>query len=76
MDRGFVGKPKERYHLEDLGIDEKIILKCLLKDLAGRMTGLVYLRTGTSGRLSGCCGHGDVPLGSVKLGDFLDYLRN
>jgi hypothetical protein len=26
-DRGLVGKPKERYHLEGLGIDGKITLK-------------------------------------------------
>jgi hypothetical protein len=63
-----VGKPKERYHLEDLGIDGKITLKFVLKQRTERMwTGLVCLRTGTSGRLSGHCGHGDVPLGSLKL---------
>ena len=33
----------------------------ILKELAGRMTGLVCLGTGTSCRLSGCCGQGDVP---------------
>jgi hypothetical protein len=51
-------------------------IKVYLKEWAGRTTGLVCLRTGTGGRLSGCCGHGDVPLGSLKLGEFLDYPRN
>jgi hypothetical protein len=29
--RVLMGKPEERYHLEDLGVDEGIILKCVFK---------------------------------------------
>ena len=47
-----VGKPKERIHLEFLGVDGRIILKCVSKKYAGRArTGFIYLRTGTVGRL-------------------------
>jgi hypothetical protein len=76
-DRVLVGKPNKGYHLEDLGIDAKITLKFILKERTGRTwNGLVCLGTGTRGRPLGCCGHSDVPLGSVKLGKFLDCPRN
>jgi hypothetical protein len=40
---------KGRKHLEDLGEDERIILKCILKKQDGRVcTGLIWLRIGTS----------------------------
>jgi hypothetical protein len=42
------GDLRERDHLEDLGVDRGIILKCLSKtwDRAA-WTGLIWLRTGT-----------------------------
>jgi hypothetical protein len=41
---------KEVCHLENLGVDERIILKCTLKKEARRMwTGLIGLRRGASG---------------------------
>jgi hypothetical protein len=40
-------------HLEDLGVDEKIILECILGKQGGRVwTGCIWLRIGTSGRLN------------------------
>jgi hypothetical protein len=39
-------------HSEDLGIDERILLKCILGKQGLRVwIGLIWLRIGTSGRL-------------------------
>ena len=46
------GSLRERDHVEDLGIDERIISLQILKKYDGRIwTGLIWLRIGTSGRL-------------------------
>ena len=46
-----LGKPEEREHLENLGIDASIILKWILKKEDGRAwTGLIWLKIGTNGR--------------------------
>jgi hypothetical protein len=46
------GNLTERDHLEDLGADERIILKWVLKILGGRAcTGFIWLRIGTSAGL-------------------------
>jgi len=46
------GNMMERNHLEDLIIDRRIMLKGMLKKYHGSAwTGLIWLRTGTSGRL-------------------------
>jgi hypothetical protein len=43
---------KERDHLEELGTDGRIILKCILKKLDWKaLTGLIKLRKGKSDRL-------------------------
>jgi hypothetical protein len=43
---------KEREYLEDLSVNAKIILKCMLKKQKMREgTGLIRLRTGTNGGL-------------------------
>jgi hypothetical protein len=42
----------ERDHLKDQGIDERIILKCILNQQHEKgCTGLMWLRMGTSGKL-------------------------
>jgi hypothetical protein len=44
------GNLKESYHLEDLCVDLRTILKLILKKQDGRVwIGLIWLRTGISG---------------------------
>jgi hypothetical protein len=48
------GKLKERNHLEDIRVDERILLKCIFKDWAGgggAWIGLIWLRIWTVGGL-------------------------
>jgi hypothetical protein len=47
------GDPKERTHLEDLGVDGRIILKCAFKKCDGEAwIGFIWLWIG---RAVGCC---------------------
>ena len=40
----------ERYRLEDLNVERRIILKCIFQKLGGKAwTGLIWLRIGTGG---------------------------
>jgi len=44
------GNPRERDHLEDPGVDRKIILRWIFRKWdVGAWTGLIWLRTGTGG---------------------------
>jgi hypothetical protein len=46
--RVLMGSVKERYHLEDLGVDDRIILKWVVSNTEA-LYGLLWLRIGTSG---------------------------
>jgi hypothetical protein len=50
--RVLVGKPKGKDHLEDSGVDGRIILRRIFRKWEGEAwTGLIYLRIGTGGGL-------------------------
>jgi hypothetical protein len=43
------GELRQRDHLEDLGVDRRIILKRVFKKWDGACTGLIWLTIGTGG---------------------------
>ena len=45
------GKPKERDHLKDLGVDGSILLKWIIGVAWEAWTGFIWLRMGTNGGL-------------------------
>jgi hypothetical protein len=45
------GDLKERDHMDNLGVDGRIILKGIFKKWDGARTGFIWLRLGTRGRL-------------------------
>ena len=48
--QGLVGRPEGKNHLEDPGLDVKIILKMGLQEVGQEAwTGLIWLRIGTDG---------------------------
>jgi hypothetical protein len=62
----------ERGHLEDLGVDGRIILKWIFNKWDGvAWAGLIWLRIGTGGG-RGACECGNEPSGSIKCGEFID----
>ena len=62
---------RERARLEYLGVDWRIILKCIFKKLEREAwNGSSWLGIGTGG------GRDVVNTGSIKRGEFLDWLRN
>jgi len=63
---------KGKDHLENPGVDGKIILQWILGKWDGKVwTPCIWLRIGTR---AGFCKHGKEPKSSMKGGEFLDYL--
>jgi hypothetical protein len=62
----------ERDHLEDLGIDRRIVLKCIFKKWDwGGGHGMDSSGSGY-GQVVASCECGNERLGSIKCGEFLD----
>jgi hypothetical protein len=65
-----IRKPEGRDHLEDLGVDGKIILECILGNRVGRCG----LDSSGSGQepVAGSCKYSNEPLSYIKGREFLD----
>jgi hypothetical protein len=66
-----LGNLRVRNHLEDPGVDGRIILIWIIirKWDGGAWTGSSWLRMG---QVAGSCECGNEPWGSIKCGEFLD----
>jgi len=68
--QGLVGIPEGKNHLEDPGVEGRIILRWIFSKWdVGAWTGSSWLRIGTS---DGTCECSNEPSGSIKWGEFLD----
>ena len=68
--RVLVGKPEGKRPLEDPGVDERIILRCIFRS---GMWGHVLDQSGLEqGQVAGTCECGNEPSGSTKCVGFLD----
>jgi hypothetical protein len=65
---GFVGTPEGRGHLKDPGLDERMILKCILKIGCEGMDFIRLVR-------DTCRELGDELVGPLKCGTFFGYLK-
>jgi hypothetical protein len=63
--------------LEDSGVDGRIILRCIFRKWdVEACTGLIWLRIEAGcGQVAGTCEFGNEYSGSVKCGEFLDWLK-
>ena len=53
------GLVRKECHLEEVCVDERVILECILKISVGRvLTGMVWFRIW---KMGGCCEHGNDP---------------
>jgi hypothetical protein len=67
--------PKERHHLEDLIVDERLILKWILNKLNWSLwIGLIWLRLGTTGERP--CAHDNEPSSSTEFLGLLGTVSN
>jgi hypothetical protein len=62
------GNLKEKDHLGDLGVDGRIILRCILN----RMGRALIIRLTEDGDMAGSCEHGNELSGSIKYREFPD----
>jgi len=68
--RVLVGKPEGKRHLEDPGIDGRIIIRWICRTWGVRAwTGSIWLRIGT---VLGAYEYSNEPSYSIKCGEFLD----
>jgi hypothetical protein len=65
------GSLSEGDHLEDQGVDEKIVLNGYLRSGMGGGHGRDQSGSG-QGQVTGSCKCGDEPSGSIKSGEFLE----
>jgi hypothetical protein len=64
------GNLKTKYHLGDVSLDERMILKCILQKLGVRMwIRFIWFRKGSSE-------HGTEPMGARHGGKFVDQLND
>ena len=67
------GEVRERDHLEEQGVNRRVMLKCIFKNWDVEvMTGMFWLRLGRGG---GCFECGNEPSGSIKCEEFVNLLR-
>jgi hypothetical protein len=68
-----VGNLKERDHLGDPGVDGRIILRWIFRKWdVGVWTRSSWLRIR---QVAGTCECNNEPSGSIKCGEFLDYMK-
>jgi hypothetical protein len=73
--RILVGKYEGKSHLEDPGVDGRVILRWIFRKLDVEVwTGLDRVGSG-QGQVAGTCECGNETPGSIICGEFLDYLR-
>jgi hypothetical protein len=65
---------REVDHLEDPGIDGRIILKHIFRNRMGRRA--LHLSGSGQGQVAGSCECGNEPAVSIKCKEFFDLLRN
>ena len=69
-----VRKPERKRPWEDQDVDGRIILSWILRKWEG-VVGLDGVGSGY-GQVAGACEYGNERSGSIKCGEFLDYLQN
>jgi len=70
----WMGNLREREHVEDPGVDGRIIVKWIFRKFdVGVWTGLIWLRIWRGGVICEC---GNEPSGFIRYGELLDLLRN
>jgi len=68
------GNLRETAHLEDSGVDGRIILRWIFRKWDVWKYGLDRAGSG-QGQVAGTCECGNEPSGSIKCEEFLDWLR-